>query len=64
MSCTSTEIHSSSLSEGHTWCACVIVSRSGRRMSLHRSWLTWKARRMSSSREKAVYDEMVLSQSS
>mmetsp|Transcript_11608 Transcript_11608/g.37101 ORF Transcript_11608/g.37101 Transcript_11608/m.37101 type:complete len:323 (-) Transcript_11608:4077-5045(-) len=64
LSCTSTFIHSSSVSEGQMWCASVTVSLSGRRMALVRSVLVCMARRMRMSREKAVYEEMVLSQSS
>mmetsp|Transcript_59689 Transcript_59689/g.141213 ORF Transcript_59689/g.141213 Transcript_59689/m.141213 type:complete len:220 (+) Transcript_59689:826-1485(+) len=64
LSATSTLIHSSSDSVGQMWWGCVMVPLSGLRMILDLSALTWRARSMRMRREKAVYDEMLLSQSS
>lgn len=61
---TSTGTHSSSVRVGQMWWGSVIVVLSGLRMTLVRSAFTCKARRIRIRREKAVYEEMVFSQSS
>ena len=57
-------IHCSSVSVGHTWCGSVVMLLSGLSSMRALSTLTCRARRMRMSREKAVYDEIVFSQSS
>mmetsp|Transcript_13258 Transcript_13258/g.35039 ORF Transcript_13258/g.35039 Transcript_13258/m.35039 type:complete len:220 (-) Transcript_13258:822-1481(-) len=64
LSCTSTWIHSSSVRLGQTWCGCVTVVLSGLRMTLVRSGLTCRERRIRIMRLKAVYEEIDFSQSS
>ena len=61
---TSTLIHCSSVSVGQTWCGCVMTERSGLRIILALSVATCSARKMRMRREKAVYEEMDVSQSS
>mmetsp|Transcript_19611 Transcript_19611/g.66711 ORF Transcript_19611/g.66711 Transcript_19611/m.66711 type:complete len:220 (+) Transcript_19611:1136-1795(+) len=64
LSAISTLIHCSSDRSGQMWCGCVTTVMSGFRSIRAFSGLTCSERRMRMRRLKAVYDEMLLSQSS